>query len=56
MSKQENPIPAPNKKAIEEMTREELLEELKDRQVEVAYLKKLKALVQSGQLAIKPKR
>lgn len=56
MSKQEKPIPARKKKAIEEMTREELLEELKDRQVEVAYLKKLKALVQSGQLAIKPKR
>lgn len=54
MSKQSQPNPAPEK-PLEAMTREELLEELQDRQAEVACLKKLKALVQSGQLAIKPK-
>ena len=55
MSKQEKTSPVPENKPLQEMTREELLEELEDRRVEVACLKKLKALVQSGQLAIKPK-
>ncbi len=56
MSKQKKSSPIPASKPLQEMTREELLEELEDRRVEVACLKKLKALVQSGQLAIKPKR
>ena len=56
MKKQEKPSPAPECKPLQEMTREELLEELEYRRTEVAYLKKLRALVQSGQLAIKPKR
>lgn len=54
MSNQSQPKPAPEK-PLEAMTREELLEELQDRQAEVACLKKLKALLQSGQLAIKQK-
>lgn len=57
MSKQQKPSPVPEtNKPLQEMTREELLEELEDRRAEVACLKKLKALVQSGQLATKPKR
>jgi transposase len=56
MSKQEKSSPVSANKPLQEMTREELLEELEDRHAEVACLKKLKALVQSGQLAIKPKR
>ena len=56
MSKQEKPSSVPANKPLQEMTREELLEEIEDRRAEVACLKKLKALVQSGQLAIKPKR
>ena len=55
MSKQEKPKPLPEK-PLEEMTREELLEELEYRRTEVAYLKKLRALVQSRQLTTKPKR
>lgn len=54
MSKQSKPKPMPEK-PLEEMTREELLEELEYRRTEVAYLKKLKALVQSRQSATKPK-
>ena len=55
MSKQQKPSPMVEK-PLAEMTREELLEELEYRRTEVAYLKKLKALVQSRQLATKPKR
>lgn len=54
MSKQSKPKPMPEK-PLEEMTREELLEELEYRRTEVAYLKKLRALVQSRQSATKPK-
>ena len=54
MSKQAKPIPE-SEKPLEEMTREELLQELEYRRAEVAYLKKLKALVQSRQSATKPK-
>lgn len=54
MSKQEKPRPLPEK-PLEEMTREELLEEVEYRRAEVAYLKKLRALVQSRQSATKPK-
>lgn len=54
MSKQEKPKPLPEK-PLAEMTREELLEELEYRRTEVAYLKKLRALVQSRQSATKPK-
>lgn len=54
MSKQEKPSPLPEK-PLEEMTREELLEEVEYRRAEVAYLKKLRALVQSRQSATRPK-
>ena len=55
MSKQSKPHPVPEK-PLEEMTREELLEELEYRRAEVAYLKKLDALIQSRKLAAKSKR
>ena len=48
-----NPMP---EKALAEMTREELLEELEYRRAEVAYLKKLDALIQSRKSAAKTKR
>lgn len=43
-------------KPLEEMTREELLKELEYRRAEVAYLKKLDALIQSKKSAAKNKR
>lgn len=55
MSTQEKPSPLPDK-PLEEMTREELLEEVEYRRAEVAYLKKLDALIQSRKLAAKTKR
>lgn len=54
MSKQAKPRPV-SEKPLEEMSREELLQELEYRRAEVTYLKKLKALVQSKQSATKPK-
>ena len=54
MSKQEKPKPI-SEKPLEEMTREELLAEVEYRRAEVAYLKKLRALVQSQQSATNPK-
>ncbi len=45
-----------SEKPLEEMTREELLEELEYRRAEVAYLKKLDALIQSRKPAAKTKR
>ena len=55
MSKQAKPSPLSDK-PLEEMTREELLEELEYRRAEVAYLKKLDALIQSRKSAAKTKR
>lgn len=55
MSKQAKPKPL-SEKPFEEMTRDELLEELEYRRAEVAYLKKLDALIQSRKLAAKTKR
>ena len=43
-------------KPLEEMTREELLQELEYRRAEVAYLKKLDALIQSRKSAAKTTR
>lgn len=55
MSKQSKPSPV-SEKPLEEMTREELLEELEYRRAEVAYLKKLDALIQSRKSAAKTER
>lgn len=55
MSKQSKPAQVPEK-PLEEMTREELLDELEYRRAEVAYLKKLDALIQSRKSAAKTKR
>lgn len=55
MSKQAKPSPV-SEKPLEEMTREELLQELEYRRAEVAYLKKLDALIQSRKSAAKTKR
>ena len=55
MSQQEKSNLLPEK-PLEEMTREELLKELQYRRAEVAYLKKLDALIQSRKSAAKTKR
>ena len=55
MSKETKTAAAPDK-PLDEMTREELLKELEYRRAEVAYLKKLDALIQSKKSAAKTKR
>ena len=53
-----NPVKpyTPIEKPIDELSPEELRKELEYRRAEVAYLKKLRALVQAKRSAIKPKR